>query len=114
YDELAGVVGEVHSGTELTYESRTFRYGRADGPAAVVEIVAAGAVGAAIVLVPEVTGEALGDEWVTHLWIDRAGLDALDPGVLEDLLALVVEENGQPDGAWAEVEQVLDLAALLD
>ncbi|MGW1743966.1 condensation domain-containing protein, partial [Nocardia sp. NPDC001965] len=114
YDELAGVVAEVHSGTELTYESRTFRYGRTDGPAAVVEIVAAGAVGAAVVLVPEVTGEALGDEWVTHLWVDRAGLDALDPGVLEDLLALVVEENAQPDGAWAEVEQVLDLDALLD
>uniref|UniRef100_UPI000A99889A condensation domain-containing protein n=1 Tax=Nocardia sienata TaxID=248552 RepID=UPI000A99889A len=114
YDELAAVVAEVHSGTELTYESRTFRYGRADGPAAVVEIVAAGAVGAAVVLVTEVTSEALGDEWVTHLWIDRAGLDALDPGALEDLSALVLEEKGQPDGAWAEVEQVLDLSALLD
>nr|WP_058854020.1 non-ribosomal peptide synthetase [Nocardia jinanensis] len=114
YDELAAVVAEVHTATELTYESRTFRYGRTDGPAAVVEIVAAGAVGAAVVLVTEVTGETLGDEWVTHLWIDRAGLDALDPGALEDLSALVLEENGQPVGPWAEVEQVLELSALLD
>ncbi|MGW5388313.1 amino acid adenylation domain-containing protein, partial [Nocardia sp. NPDC003963] len=114
YDELAGVVAEVHSATELTYESRTFRYGRADGPAAVVEIVAAGAVGAAVVLVTDVTGAALGDEWVTHLWIDRAGLDVLDPGALEDLSALVLEEKGRPDGQWAEVEQMLELSALLD
>ncbi|MEV0367319.1 amino acid adenylation domain-containing protein [Nocardia fusca] len=114
YDELAAVVAEVHTVTELTYESRTFRYGRTNGPAAVAEIVAAGAAGAAVVLVPEVTGAALGDEWVTHLWIDRAGLDALEPDALEDLSALLLEEAGRPDGAWAAVEQVLELSNLLD
>nr|WP_245664838.1 amino acid adenylation domain-containing protein [Nocardia grenadensis] len=114
YDELAAMVAEVHTVTDLTYESRTFRYGRTDGPAAVVEIVAAGAVGAAVVLVPEVTGETLGDEWVTHLWIDQAGLDQLEPDAMEDLSALILEEKGRPDGPWAEVEQVLDLGALLD
>jgi hypothetical protein len=80
----------------------------------VAEIVAAGAAGAAVVLVPEVTGAALGDEWVTHLWIDRAGLDALEPDALEDLSALLLEEAGRPDGAWAAVEQVLELSNLLD
>ncbi|MET8801014.1 amino acid adenylation domain-containing protein, partial [Nocardia sp. NPDC004568] len=114
YDELAAVVAEVHTVTELTYESRTFRYGRTHGPAAVAEIVAAGAAGAAVVLVPEVTGAALGDEWVTHLWIDRAGLEALEPDALEDLSALLLEEAGRPDGQWAAVERMLELSDLLD
>nr|WP_218024294.1 non-ribosomal peptide synthetase [Nocardia speluncae] len=112
YDDLAAVVARVHADTELTYESRTFRHGKADSPAAVVEIVAAGAAGASVVLITEVSTEALADEWVTHLWTDRAGLAALDPEVLEDLSALVLDEGGQPDGQWSRIEYVLDLSAL--
>ncbi|NKY61043.1 condensation domain-containing protein, partial [Nocardia flavorosea] len=114
YDDLAAVVARVHADTELTYESRTFRHGRADTLAAVVEIVAAGAAGASVVLIAEVSTEALADEWVTHLWTDRAGLGTFDPDALEDLSALVLDEGGQPDGQWSQVEYVLDLSALPD
>ncbi|MGW0183898.1 condensation domain-containing protein, partial [Nocardia sp. NPDC003345] len=109
YDELATAVTRVHDGTELTYESRTFRYGPGDSLAAVVEIVAAGAAGASMVLIPEVSTEALADEWVTHLWAEPARLADLDPEALEDLVALVLDRAGQlPDG-WSRLGHVLDL-----
>ncbi|MGH8882346.1 MAG: condensation domain-containing protein, partial [Stackebrandtia sp.] len=37
YDQLAAAVTRAHAATDLTYESRTFRHGRDDGPAAVLE-----------------------------------------------------------------------------
>ncbi|MBF6352929.1 non-ribosomal peptide synthase/polyketide synthase [Nocardia flavorosea] len=110
YDELAAVVARVHSDTELTYESRTFRYGPADSLAAVVEITAAGAAGASVVLIPEVSTEALADEWVTHLWAGPARLAELDPEALEDLLAIVLDQDGQLPAGWSQVEHVLDLS----
>ncbi|WP_157224055.1 non-ribosomal peptide synthetase [Nocardia paucivorans] len=115
YDELAAVVSRLRTVTELTYESRTFRYGRTDSFAALVEAVAAGSAGASMILVPEAgeLTEALADEWVTHLWADRSGLGGIDPEPLEDLQALVLDSDGRPGGGWSRVPHVCSLPELL-
>ncbi|WP_245547018.1 non-ribosomal peptide synthetase [Nocardia brevicatena] len=115
YDELAAVVSRLRTVTGLTYESRTFRYGRADSFAALVEVVAAGSAGASVVLVPEPDEltESLADEWVTHLWSDRAGLGVIDPAPLEDLQALVLDSDGRPGGGWSRIPTVCSLPELL-
>lgn len=114
YDRLAAAVARVHSATDLTYEARTYRAGRGDSPAGLLETVAAGAAGASMVLLPEQErGATPAGEWVTHLWSDSASLDVLDPDALEDLFALVLDEADPPDAAWAAIGTVLDLPSLL-
>ncbi|WP_019931216.1 non-ribosomal peptide synthetase [Nocardia sp. BMG111209] len=113
YDDLAAAVDRLRARTELTYESRTFRSGPAESPAGLLELVAAGTAGAAVVVGPaEPTGAALADEWVTHLIADAAGLARIDPEPMADLLAVVVEQGAAPDGFGA-AETVLTLAELL-
>ncbi|WP_327112456.1 amino acid adenylation domain-containing protein [Nocardia sp. NBC_01730] len=118
YDSLATAVGRLRARTELTFESRTFQHGSPQAPAALVEVVAAGSVGASVVLMWEgdVTTESLADEWVTHLVTDRAGLDALDPTALEDLRAVVLD-NGVGavlEAPWTQVDSIVELSELLD
>ncbi|WP_439957560.1 amino acid adenylation domain-containing protein [Nocardia crassostreae] len=107
YDELAAVVDRVRSAAELTFESRTFHLGRTHGPLAVVELAAAGAAGASMVLVDdgiELT-DALADEWVTHVLAERARLAQVDATALEDLQAVVVDAIAVPE-PWAQVTLV--------
>ncbi|WP_306356552.1 MULTISPECIES: non-ribosomal peptide synthetase [unclassified Nocardia] len=103
YDELAELVNRVSGHTELTFESRTFRFGRADALAAVVEVLAAGASGASVVVtaVPPhgALAEVLADEWVSHLFTDGAGLAELGGEPLEDLGAVVVYDGADLDAA---------------
>ncbi|MGW0179001.1 amino acid adenylation domain-containing protein [Nocardia sp. NPDC003345] len=114
YDQLAAAVARVHAATGLGYDSRTYRFGRGDDPAAVLEIVAAGAAGAAVVLTPGAPGNTTpAGEWVTHLWTGGAGLRALDPDALEDLTALILDGGENPGAGWAGIETVLDLPTLL-
>ncbi|MEU4313183.1 amino acid adenylation domain-containing protein [Nocardia sp. NPDC024068] len=114
YDQLAAAVAQVHTAADLSYESRTYRYGRGDDPAAVLEIVAAGAAGASVVLTPGEPGTTTpAGEWVTHLWTGGAGLSALDPDALEDLTALILDAEEDPGAAWSGIETVLDLPTLL-
>ncbi|NKY56967.1 condensation domain-containing protein [Nocardia flavorosea] len=114
YDRLAAAVARVHAATELTYEARTYGYGRGDGPAAVTEFVAAGAAGASVVLPPgDGRKVTTAEEWITHLWSDNEGLGFLRPGALPDLMALILAEGGPPGPAWHEVAWVLDLPALI-
>ncbi|AHH15621.1 non-ribosomal peptide synthetase [Nocardia nova SH22a] len=98
YDQLAEAVDRLRARTELTFESRTFRQGRPDGVAALLEIVAAGVAGASMVLPETADTAALADEWVTHLFTDPAGLARLDPGPLEDLRAVLLEQGPAPAG----------------
>ncbi|MGH8880968.1 MAG: condensation domain-containing protein, partial [Stackebrandtia sp.] len=98
YDALAGAVDRLRVRTELTFESRTFHQGSPDDPAALLEVVGAGTTGASMVLPAEVSTEGLADEWVTHLFSDRAGLDRLEPGPLEDLRAVLLETGPAPAG----------------
>ncbi|RDI58084.1 non-ribosomal peptide synthetase component F, partial [Nocardia pseudobrasiliensis] len=114
YDALAAVVDRVRSRTELTFESRTFRQGRADSVAGVLEIVAAGAAGASLVVPAELGSEALADEWVTHLFIDGVGLAGLDPAPLEDLRAVVIESGTIPANGFGVAEVVLTLEELAE
>ncbi|MCM6779088.1 condensation domain-containing protein, partial [Nocardia sp. CDC159] len=93
YDGLAVVVDRVRKRAELSFESRTFRQGRADSVAGVLEVVVAGAAGASLVLPAEVSSEGLADEWVTHLFTDVEGLSGLDPEPLEDLRAVILEQG---------------------
>ncbi|MFI2336003.1 amino acid adenylation domain-containing protein [Nocardia rhamnosiphila] len=114
YDQLAAAVTRVHTVTGLTYEARTYRAGRGDSPAAVLETVAAGAAGASVVLLPAEPPDATpAGEWITHLWSDSAGLAVLDPGALEDLTTLILDEQDEPGAAWSGVGAVLDLPTLL-
>ncbi|MEV6561062.1 amino acid adenylation domain-containing protein [Nocardia sp. NPDC051756] len=114
YDQLAGAADQLRTGTELTFESRTFQFG---GPAelALIEVVAAGSCGASMVLVPDDADltEALADEWVSHLLTDRAAASTLDPAALEDLRAVVLADGGDVGGAWTQVATVVALADLL-
>nr|WP_297628519.1 condensation domain-containing protein [Nocardia sp.] len=91
YDELAAMADRVRLESELTFESRTYHLGRADGPLAVLELVAAGAAGASIVLPDNDIdlGTALAEEWVTHLLTAPARLGDLDPAALPDLQAVI-------------------------
>ncbi|MET8799253.1 amino acid adenylation domain-containing protein [Nocardia sp. NPDC004568] len=114
YDQLATAVNRVHTRTGLTYEARTYRAGRGDSASAVLETVAAGAAGASVVLLPAARPDATpAGEWITHLWSDGAGLAVLDPGALEDLTTLVLDEQEEPGRAWSGIGTVLDLPTLL-
>ncbi|MBF6327638.1 non-ribosomal peptide synthetase [Nocardia transvalensis] len=113
YDALAAAVDRLRSRTELTFESRTFRQGRADAVAGVLEVVAAGAAGAALVLPEEATSAGLADEWVTHLFTDRDGLAGLDPEPLEDLRAVVIEQGAIPSPNFGAADVVLTVDELL-
>ncbi|GAB0107625.1 non-ribosomal peptide synthetase [Nocardia sp. JMUB6875] len=112
YDGLAAVVDRARS-LDLTFESRTFHHGAPDSALAMIELVAAGAVGASLVLVDPESGtalsEALGEEWVTHLFTEHALLPELDPAPLEDLRALVLDAPTPAAEAWAEHATVLVL-----
>ncbi|MGO4618354.1 hypothetical protein, partial [Nocardia sp. 2TAF39] len=114
----ATAAGRLRARTELTFESRTFQHGSPQTLAALVEVVAAGSVGASVVLVWEggVTTESLADEWVTHLVTDRAGLDALDPTALEDLRAVVLDNGAGAvlEAPWTQVDSIVELSELLD
>ncbi|WP_280269750.1 non-ribosomal peptide synthetase [Nocardia wallacei] len=112
YDELAAAVDRLRTRTDLTFESRTFRQGPADGIGALLEMAAAGVAGASLVLPGAVTSEALADEWVTHLFGDASGLAELDPEPLEDLRAVVVEQGPAP-AAFGAAEAVVVLGELL-
>ncbi|MFE3078090.1 amino acid adenylation domain-containing protein [Nocardia tengchongensis] len=92
YDAVAALVNRVRQESELTFESRTFRAGAVDHPFAVLEVIAAGGVGASMVLAAgaDLAG-TLADEWVTHLFAERDSLGRVDPADLEDLRAVVVE-----------------------
>ncbi|NNH71776.1 amino acid adenylation domain-containing protein [Nocardia uniformis] len=117
YDELAEVVNRVSGRTELTFESRTLRHGRADTPSAVVETLAAGVNGASVVVsgvAPGTLTEVLAEEWVTHLFTDRSGLDHLDGEPLEDLAAVIVDDRSDVEAAqrlpWLTTVVPLDRA----
>ncbi|WP_228812590.1 condensation domain-containing protein [Nocardia flavorosea] len=113
YDRMAAAVARLHTGTALSYEAATFGYGRGDGLAAVTEIVAAGAAGAAVALLPDHDrGPAPTAEWITHLWSDAEGLTVLDPGSLPGLTAVILAAEDRPGPAWAGVPCVLDLPDL--
>ncbi|MFB7877888.1 amino acid adenylation domain-containing protein [Nocardia sp. NPDC056064] len=109
YDELATAGARVRADAELTYESRTFGNGAADSFAALVEPVAAGVAGASMVLA---SSAALAEEWVSHLFGDRATLEAIDTTDLEDLRAVIADDAAPADPGPAEVVLVLgDLRA---
>ncbi|MFI6870291.1 amino acid adenylation domain-containing protein [Nocardia sp. NPDC050406] len=102
YDQVAELVNRVSGRTELTFESRTLRYGRPDAPAAVIEALAAGASGASVVVATVESGalgDTLAEEWVTHLFTDRSGLDELDTEPLEDLQAVIVDSAPEVEAA---------------
>lgn len=118
YDELAAVVDRLRSGTELDIESRTFHLGAPQSPAALLEIVAAGAAGAALVLPPPNPDEAvdatvLAAEWVTHLFTDAAGLARLDPAPLADLRAVVLDNGAAPAEGFGVVRTFMVLDELI-
>ena len=82
-----------------------------------MEVVAAGENGASVVVtagdLDNVTLSALlADEWVTHLFIDRAGLGPVEVTGLEDLHAVVLDD-GAPAPEFGAVPVVVDLGALL-
>jgi len=101
YDELAAASDRLQARTKLTYESRTFRYGPIASAASFVEVVAAGAAGATLVLAPvggpeagpAECAEALAEEWVTHLLTDRDGRSMIDLTLLADLHAVVLDDH---------------------
>nr|WP_245545701.1 non-ribosomal peptide synthetase [Nocardia higoensis] len=121
YDELAAASDRLQARTKLTYESRTFRYGPATTAAAFLEVVAAGAAGATLVLAPvdrpgldpAERGEALAEEWVTHLLTDRDGPASIDLAVAADLQAVVLDDPApSADAGEAEVFAVSDFLRL--
>ncbi|MEV4124529.1 amino acid adenylation domain-containing protein [Nocardia sp. NPDC049707] len=129
YNDIAIATRRLRARAELTFESRLFRHGRADSAAALLEVVAAGENGASVVVtagdLDNVTLSALlADEWVTHLFIDRAGLGPVEVTGLEDLHAVVLEDTGSdrlrvarsntaPAPEFGSVPVVIDLGALL-
>ncbi|MFE9327901.1 amino acid adenylation domain-containing protein [Nocardia sp. NPDC052278] len=117
YNDISVATKRLRARTELTFESRVFRHGRADSAAALLEVVAAGENGASVVVtagdLDNVTLSALlADEWVTHLFIDRAGLGPVEVTGLEDLHAVVLDD-GAPAPEFGAVPVVVDLGALL-
>ncbi|MFI6363200.1 amino acid adenylation domain-containing protein [Nocardia sp. NPDC050630] len=117
YNDISVATKRLRARTELTFESRLFRHGRADSAAALLEVVAAGENGASVVVtagdLDAVTLSALlADEWVTHLFIDRAGLGPVEVAGLEDLYAVVLDD-GAPAPEFGAVPVVVDLGALL-
>ncbi|WP_330252184.1 amino acid adenylation domain-containing protein [Nocardia sp. NBC_00565] len=120
YNDIAVATKRLRARTELTFESRLFRHGRADSAAALLEVVAAGENGASVVVTTDgeldnVTLSALlGDEWVTHLFIDRSGLGAIDVTGLEDLHAVVLDDDATaPAPEFGAVAVVVGLGELL-
>ncbi|APE33201.1 non-ribosomal peptide synthetase [Nocardia mangyaensis] len=115
YDELATAGARVRAEAGLTFEARTFGSGASDGFTALVEPVAAGVAGASMVLVPEAAdglSAVLAEEWVSHLFGDRAGIEALDTAELGDLQALIADDTAPGNPGSAEVVLVLgDLRA---
>ncbi|WP_435831173.1 amino acid adenylation domain-containing protein [Nocardia salmonicida] len=110
YDELATAGARVRADTDLTFEARTFGYGAVDSFTALVEPVAAGVAGASMVLVPETTdglSAALAEEWVTHVFGDRAGIEALHTAELGDLQALIADDAAPGNPGSADVVLVL-------
>ncbi|MFE4459132.1 AMP-binding protein, partial [Nocardia tengchongensis] len=109
YDDLAHAVDRAR-GLDLTFESRTFHHGAADSALAMVEVVAAGAVGASVVLVPAEPGaelsDALADEWVTHVFAAADRLGELDPAPLEDLRAVLLDAPTAAAEPWAQAATV--------
>ncbi|MEV5838954.1 amino acid adenylation domain-containing protein [Nocardia sp. NPDC052112] len=106
YDELATAADRLRVRTGLTFESRTFRHGRSDSAAALLEVVSAGATGASLIVVPSAEtdlGASLAEEWVTHLIVDRAALAAIDTARLPELRAVVLEQGPATEVADAEV-----------
>jgi hypothetical protein len=63
YDELATAAEELRTRAELTYESQILHHGDPRSSTTLIELVACGTVGAAIVL--DGDGEVLEDECVT-------------------------------------------------
>ncbi|MEU1206888.1 amino acid adenylation domain-containing protein [Nocardia sp. NPDC005825] len=114
YDELAAAVDRAR-GLDLTFESRTFHHGAADSALAMIEAVAAGAVGASVVLVAAEPGaelsDALADEWVTHVFAEADRLGELDPAPLEDLRAVVLDAPTAAAEPWAQTATVAVLPA---
>ncbi len=117
YNDISVATKRLRARTDLTFESRLFRYGRADSAAALLEVVAAGEIGASVV----VTGDdldnvrlsaLLADEWVTHLFIDRSGLGPVELRGLEDLHAVVLDD-GAPATEFGAIPVVVDLGALV-
>ncbi|AYF77083.1 amino acid adenylation domain-containing protein [Nocardia yunnanensis] len=104
YDAVAALVDQVRAGTDLTFESRTYWSGSAAHPFALLEPLAAGDVGAAMVLAdPDLDlTDTLTDEWVTHLFAERTRLGGLDPAGLDDLRAVVVDDAPAPT-QWSGV-----------
>nr|WP_233608436.1 non-ribosomal peptide synthetase [Nocardia stercoris] len=109
YDKLAAAVDRLRRGTELTFESRCYREGPDDSPAALLEIVAAGTTGAALVLPVDNSATGLGAEWITHLFADEAALDRWDPEPMADLQAVVAESGARAEFGSAVVELLEDL-----
>ncbi|MFC7426408.1 amino acid adenylation domain-containing protein [Nocardia tengchongensis] len=109
YDDLAHAVDRAR-GLDLTFESRTFHHGAADSALAMVEVVAAGAVGASVVLVPAEPGaelsDALADEWVTHVFAAADRLGELDPTPLEDLRAVLLDAPTTAAEPWTQAATV--------
>ncbi|WP_040813038.1 condensation domain-containing protein, partial [Nocardia concava] len=101
YDAMAGLVDRIRAGSELTFEARTFWPGSADHPFAVLEVIAAGGVGASMVLAEPGSelAETLTEEWVTHLFAEYQVLNRVDPAELDDLAAVVVDRLPVPT-AW--------------
>ncbi|MFE7796364.1 amino acid adenylation domain-containing protein [Nocardia sp. NPDC057440] len=117
YDELATAAERLVARAGLTFESRTFRHGRPETMAALLEVIATGAVGASVVTpgreqlhLPEV----LADEWVTHLFTDAAGLAAVEVGEPADLQVVVLDDGAaRPMLIAGDSVEVLALPDLL-
>uniref|UniRef100_UPI00374255BC amino acid adenylation domain-containing protein n=2 Tax=Nocardia TaxID=1817 RepID=UPI00374255BC len=110
YDELATAGARVRTDAALTFESRTFGTAAADSFAVLVEPVAAGVAGASMVLAQTAGDDlsaALAEEWVSHLFGDRAGLEALDTAGLDDLQAVIADDAAPGNPGPAEVVLVL-------
>ncbi len=110
YDELAAAGARVRADTDLTFEARTFGRGAVDSFTALVEPVAAGVAGASMVLVPDAVdglSAALAEEWVTHVFGDRAGIEALHTAELGDLQALIADDAAPGNPGSADVVLVL-------
>ncbi|MEV6427956.1 amino acid adenylation domain-containing protein [Nocardia sp. NPDC051463] len=117
YDELATAAQRLVARAGLTFESRTFRHGRPETMAALLEVIATGAVGASVVA-PGTTElhlpEVLADEWVTHLFTDAAGLAAVEVGEPADLQVVVLDDGAaRPMLIAGEGVEVLALPDLL-
>ncbi|MBP2187492.1 non-ribosomal peptide synthetase [Nocardia goodfellowii] len=110
YDQLAAAADRFALRAGLTYESRTFATSDPVSAGGLIELVAAGGQGAALVVAApaaDLTG-LLAEEWVTHLVTDLRGLSGVDFGVAADLRAAVLT-----DGDATAPIPVLPLAELL-